>query len=165
MRYRILALSENTIGAQLLLSTHLEAEGHRVTVLSRPEGLGPRMAAESFDCLILDEAAMGREWRRVMEEVSRCRGRAGIVWLGQPPRGLRIPLDAVFAKPLRYGEIAGFFSRWVPPAGKAAGGDAEGSENGPVRRAKIGSAARDARGTPVSGSLKRARKPWLRKRS
>ena len=39
MGYRILALTENTIGAQLLLSAPLETLGHQVTVLLRPEAL------------------------------------------------------------------------------------------------------------------------------
>jgi hypothetical protein len=165
MGYRILALAENTIGAQLLLSTHLEAHGHHVTVLSRLEGFRERMAAETFDCLILDEAAMGTAWRRVMEDVSRCRGGAGIVWLGRPPQGLRTPLDAVFAKPLRYDEITGFFTRWMPLAGESAAGDAGGSRRGSARHAKVGTPSREGEAIAVIGGMKRGRKPWLRKKS
>ncbi len=165
MGYRILALTENTIGAQLLLSAPLETLGHQVTVLLRPEALRERMEAETFDCVILDDTAIGTRWQQVMEDVSRCQGRAGVVWLGRPPRGLRTPLDAVFAKPLRYSEITGFFTRWMPPGEELAEGEAGESGEGPARRAQAGTPRCDARGVPVIQCDKRGRKPWLRKRS
>ena len=165
MGYRILALTENTIGAQLLLSVPLKALGHRVTVLLTPGGFKERMEVEAYDCLILDDTAIGTQWRQVLEEVSRLQGRVGVVWLGQPPRGLRTPLSAVFAKPLRYGEITEFFTRWVPPSEGSAEKGAGESGEGTAREGRTAAPPYDARRAPVVRDYKRGKRLGARKRT
>ncbi|MFQ5945572.1 MAG: hypothetical protein ACE5NC_04900 [Anaerolineae bacterium] len=110
MERKILALMENSIGPKLLLSTRLKALGYAVTVVSAPDRFRKRIESEAFDWLILDEAAWRLDRAHLLEQLARLRGTARIVWLGQPPRGARIPTEAVFDKPLDYDEIVRFFS-------------------------------------------------------
>ena len=106
----ILVLMEATIGPRLLLSSRLAALGYEVTVLSAPRRFRTRIEANRFDWLILDGAAVGPRSRRLLAHVARHRHGAGVAWLGAPSRRSPVPIDAVFAKPLRYGEITRFFS-------------------------------------------------------
>lgn len=110
---KILALLENSIGPNLLLPTRLGALGYAVTVLSSAHEATRRLGSETFDWLILDEAVWRTQGRRLLRSLARQRAPVRIVWLGVPPAGTRVPIQAVFPKPLDYEGIARFFS--APP--------------------------------------------------
>lgn len=126
MEREILAFMENSIGPKLLLSTRLNALGYVVTVVSAPDRFRKRIESEAFDWLILDEAAWRLDRARLLEQLARLRGTARIVWLGQPPRSARVPTDAIFHKPLDYGEIVRFFSRQASVNPGVTGGRPQG---------------------------------------
>lgn len=110
MEHKILALMENSIGPKLLLPTRLAALGYAVTVLSAPGEVGKRTGAETFDWLIVDEAALRPKRDRLLKELTRRQRTTRIVWLGRPPSRARVPIEAIFPKPLDYDEIVRFFS-------------------------------------------------------
>ncbi len=111
MGTKILAVLENSIGPRLLLPTRLAALGYSVTVLSSPVEASRRIGTETFDWLILDEAAAWPEAECLLKELPRRHRTARIVWLGRLPSRTRVPVEASFAKPLDYGEIVRFFSQ------------------------------------------------------
>jgi hypothetical protein len=117
---RVLALLENSIGVKLLLLTRLKTLGYQATIMSSPAAFRERVAAEAFDWIILDGAALPSVRRRFLDHLQRHRGEARIVWCGKPPRRTRVPLETIFEKPLRYDEIERFFSRWTPPDSDSA---------------------------------------------
>lgn len=126
MALKVLALVENNIGTKLLVSTRLNALGYQVTVLSAAEAFRKRIEAEAFDWLILDEAAARSARRRLLEHVARHREGARIAWLGRPPRGSPVPIEAVFVKPLHYSQIVRFFSEWPARDPRLAGSSSRG---------------------------------------
>ena len=115
MRAKVLALIEDNIGTKLLLSTRLGTLGYQITILSAPVVFRERVVAEDFDWIILDEAALPPVRQRFLEHLQRHRKEARIVWCGTSPRWTSVPIEATFAKPLRYNDIERFFSHWVPP--------------------------------------------------
>jgi len=147
MGTKILAVMENSIGPRLLLPTRLATLGYAVTVLSVPGEVRRRTGAETFDWLIVDEAVTRREGDRLLKELTRRQRTARIVWLGRPPSRARVPIEAIFPKPLDYDEIVRFFSTGAskgpvcstdrPREGRAgccAGGDVVGSLSPAGRR-------------------------------
>jgi len=139
---RILALVEATIGPTLLLSSRLAALGHDIIVLSTPRDFRARTEKETFDWLVLDEAAVASR-RPLLAHVGRHRHGARIAWLGTPPRRSLVPVDVVFAKPLQYGQLARFFSGAAAPRGGHAG-PSSGDDPG-------GGPASERMGTPHGG--------------
>lgn len=130
MKEKVLAFVENNIATRLLLASHLSALGFHVTLVSSPRAFRRHLAAEPFDWLVLDEATLGGA-RDLLLGIAQHGHGARIVWLGRPPRQRRVPIEAVFATPLRYDEIARFFSRWAPRDAHRPGGPSHG--DGPPR--------------------------------
>jgi hypothetical protein len=112
---RVLALLENSIGVKLLLLTRLKTLGYQATIMSSPAAFREQVAADAFDWIILDDAALPPARRRFLDYLQRHRREARIVWCGKPPRRTRVPIETIFEKPLRYDEIERFFSRWTSP--------------------------------------------------
>ncbi|HSB70031.1 MAG TPA: hypothetical protein VLT62_11915 [Candidatus Methylomirabilis sp.] len=131
MGRKILALVENTIGTRLLLSTRFKVLGYQAIITSSAVAFRKRIEADSFDWIVLDAAAVPSLRRRFVEQVSRFRRRARIVWCGQSPPRSSLPIEAIFDKPLQYEAISRFFSQWGAPrppgAGEWVGGGAGGS--------------------------------------
>lgn len=120
MARKILALIEDNIGTKLLLATRLKTLGYRVTILSAAVAFRERVEADSFDWIILDDAAVPPVRRRFLDHLQRHRKEARIVWCGKSPRRTKVPIAATFEKPLRYDEIERFFSHWTSDAGSAS---------------------------------------------
>lgn len=127
MKDAVLAFVENNIATRLLLASHLSALGFRVTVVSNPRAFRRHLVAEPVDWLVLDEAALG-DARDLLLGIAQHGHGARIVWLGRPPRQRRVPIEAVFATPLRYNEITRFFSRWAPRDAHPPGDSSYGGE-------------------------------------
>jgi CheY-like chemotaxis protein len=113
MKGKVLALIENNIAMRLLLTSRLSALGYHVTVVSSPRAFQRQIEAGPWDWLLLDQAVLGRA-RDLLVQLARHRHGASIVWLGRPPRQRRLRIEAVFATPLVYGEIAEYFSMQEP---------------------------------------------------
>jgi hypothetical protein len=127
MSFRILALIENTIGTKLLLATRLKTLGYQITILSEPATFRQRVEADSFDWIILDDAALPPARRQFLEHLQRHRKEARIAWCGKPPRWTGVPIEGTFKKPLQYAAIERFFSRWT--ASDARGASDPGDAN------------------------------------
>ena len=116
MSPRILAFIENNIGMTLLLSSRLRTLGYQITILSALGAFRERVEADSFDWIILDDAALPTVRQQFLEHLKRHRKGARIVWCGTSPHRTSVPIEATFAKPLRYNDIERFFSHWASPA-------------------------------------------------
>jgi len=127
MKGNVLAVIENNIATRLLLASRLTALGYHVTVASRPETFRTLLAAGSFEWLVLD-GAVAAPLRDLLPAVLRGRRQVRIVWLGQPPRRSEMPIAAVFAIPLDYDAIAGYFAHPGPWRPRQEGGPARRRE-------------------------------------
>jgi hypothetical protein len=114
MGYRILALIEDNIATTFLLSTRLGELGHRVEVLSDAKLFGARLAAESFDWVLVDGDVVHAAGKNLLDTMSTGRGNARIVWFGRRPRHGTIAITAHFAKPISYSELSRYFSTRLP---------------------------------------------------
>jgi hypothetical protein len=137
MSLRVLALIENNIGTKLLLSTRLQTLGYQVTILSAPVAFREQVEADCFDWIILDEAAVPPGRRRFLEHLRRHRKEARLVWCGKALRRSDVAIAATFGKPLRYEEIARFFSGWASPGSVGATHYEDAISSNPATRAKV----------------------------
>ena len=145
MQLRVLALLENNIGIRLLLSTRLKALGFQPTIVSAPTAFREMVEADSFDWIILDAAVLPRARRGFLDHLQRQRKQARVVWCGDAPRRIALPIDATFDKPLRYDVIARFFREVASrdqtlasgPEAMAPGAMA-GKPEGPIHHAEVG---------------------------
>jgi hypothetical protein len=142
MARKVLGLIEDNIGTKLLLATRLKELGYQTTILSAPVAFRERVEADSFDWIILDDAALPPVRRRFLDHLGRHRKEARIVWCGKSPRWTSVPLEATFEKPLRYDEIERFFSHWTSDVDGARNAREEvpwkpvGKPKGPPHRAE-----------------------------
>jgi hypothetical protein len=165
MQHKILGLIEDNIATKLLLATRLQALGCQITILSSPAAFKKQVELDDFDWILLDEAALPPVRQRFLDHLQRHRRAARLVWCGKTPRRMSVPIEVTFAKPLRYSEITGFFTRWMPPGRELVEQGARQSGEGAAREAKAGAPPSDARGMPVICSDKRGKKPCVRRRS